>query len=90
MIECWYAQQGDYPPARDQLLRDLAARAPDSLSRSGWRFVHPMSACDSGSAQRLLARLRGQREAVGCSSIRLAAHVVLHMTENSALRSAGG
>lgn len=59
MINAWYAQQGDQPPARDQVLRDLAVRAPDiaDLLRLALRALDARAkVC---SAQRLLAALRG-------------------------------
>ncbi|HEY1390923.1 MAG TPA: hypothetical protein VGF38_20475 [Ktedonobacterales bacterium] len=63
MVDNWYAEQGEYPPARDQLLRDLAARAPDLAAL----LRHALRVADGGArlraAQRLLARLRGEREA---------------------------
>ncbi len=62
MVEGWYAERGEYPPVRDHLLRNLAERAPDiaELLRQALR----MSAVGARlrAAQRLLARLRGERE----------------------------
>jgi len=63
MVESWYTERGEYPPARDQLLRDLAERAPDiaELLRQALRVA---DACARlRAAQWLLARLRGEREA---------------------------
>lgn len=63
MVECWYAERGEYPPARDQMLRDLAERAPDiaELLRLAPRM--PDVRARLRVAQRLLARLRAEREA---------------------------
>jgi hypothetical protein len=63
MVECWYAEQGEYAPARDELLRDLAERAPDiaELLRQALRM--PDVRARLRAAQRLLARLRGELEA---------------------------
>jgi hypothetical protein len=62
LVDSWYAQQREYPPARDQLLRDLALRAPDiaELMRQALRA----SAVDARLrvVRRLLLRLRGQLE----------------------------
>jgi hypothetical protein len=65
MVECWYAERGEYPPARDQLLHNLAARAPDiaELLRQALRM--PDVRVRLRAAQRLLARLRGERESAG-------------------------
>ena len=63
MVECWYAQRGEHSPACDQLLRDLAERAPDiaGLLRQAPRM--PDVSARLRAAQRLLARLRGELEA---------------------------
>ena len=62
MVESWYAQRGEYPPARGQLLRGLAERAPDiaKLLRQALRM--PDVRARHRAAQRLLARLRGELE----------------------------
>jgi hypothetical protein len=63
MVEGWYAERGEHPPARDHLLRDLAERAPDiaELLRQALRM--PDVRARLQAAQRLLARLRGELEA---------------------------
>ncbi|HKW22810.1 MAG TPA: hypothetical protein VJO13_15595 [Ktedonobacterales bacterium] len=63
MVESWYAERGEYPPARDQLLGHLAERAPDiaELVRQALRM--PDVHARLRASQRLLARLRGELEA---------------------------
>jgi len=63
MVDNWYAEQGEYPPAREHLLSDLAARAPDlsELLRQALRVSDAQARVRA--AQWLLARLRGEREA---------------------------
>ena len=63
MVDNWYAERGEYPPARDQLPRELAARAPDiaELLRQALRMADVHARLRA--AQRLLARLRGELEA---------------------------
>jgi hypothetical protein len=63
MIDGWFAERGEYPPARDQLLSDLAMRAPDiaDLLRQALRLADARARLRA--AQRLLAGLRGQSEA---------------------------
>ena len=63
MVDSWYAERGEHPPARDQLLSDLAERAPDiaKLLRQAQRM--PDVRARLRAAQGLLARLRGEREA---------------------------
>ncbi|HEX6541934.1 MAG TPA: hypothetical protein VF040_09290 [Ktedonobacterales bacterium] len=62
MVDAWYAQQGEYPPARDQMLRDLAERVPEiaDVLRQALRVADARARVHS--AQRLLALLRGQDE----------------------------
>lgn len=62
MVESWYAQRGEYPPARDQLLRDLAERAPDIAELLRQALHMPDVRARLRAAQRLLARLRGELE----------------------------
>jgi hypothetical protein len=63
MVDNWYAEQGEYPPVRDHLLHDLAECAPDiaEVLRQAQRI--PDVRARLRAAQRLLARLRGEREA---------------------------
>ncbi|HET8907623.1 MAG TPA: hypothetical protein VFN11_11730 [Ktedonobacterales bacterium] len=58
MIDAWYARQGDYLPARDQVLRDLGERAPHVAEHL--RLALRASNADARvhSAQQLLALLR--------------------------------
>ena len=62
MVDNWYAERGEYPPARDQLLRDLAARAPDIAELLRQALRTPDVRAQLRAAQRLLARLRGELE----------------------------
>ncbi|HKW22070.1 MAG TPA: hypothetical protein VJO13_11875, partial [Ktedonobacterales bacterium] len=63
MVESWYAERGEYSPARDQLLRDLAERAPD-IAELLCQALHVADArARLRAAQQLLAALRGEREA---------------------------
>lgn len=64
MIDIWYAQQGNYRPARDQVIGDLAARAPQvaELLRLAVRALDARARVIA--AQRLLAALRNQAVAV--------------------------
>lgn len=64
MVDEWYAQRGEYPPARDHLLRDLAERAPDIAELLRLALRMPDVRARLRAAQRLLARLRGELEAV--------------------------
>lgn len=63
MVECWYAERGEYPPASDQLLHDLAERAPDIADLLRQASHMPDVGMRLRAAQRLLARLRGELEA---------------------------
>ena len=63
MVDEWYAQRGEYPPARDHLLRDLAERAPDIAEQLRQALRMPDVRARLRAAQRLLARLRGELEA---------------------------
>jgi hypothetical protein len=63
MVEAWYAQQGVYPPARDQMLRDLAEREPDIAASLRQALRAPDARARMRSAQHLLAVLRGQADA---------------------------
>ena len=58
MLDAWYARQGVYPPARDQLLRDLAERAPAIAESLRLALRAPDAPARILAAQRLLARLR--------------------------------
>lgn len=58
MLDAWYAQRGVYPPARDQLLRDLAERAPTVAESLRLALRAPDAQSRILAAQRLLARLR--------------------------------
>jgi hypothetical protein len=62
MINAWYARQGNYPPARDQVLRDLGERAPHVAEQL--RLALRASNADARirSAQQLLALLREDAE----------------------------
>ena len=63
MAESWYAERGEYPPARDQLLRDLAERAPDIAEPLRQASLVPDVRARLWAAQWVLARLRGELEA---------------------------
>jgi len=63
MVDNWYAQRGEYPPARDHLLRDMAARAPDLAELLRQALCMADIRARLRAAQRLLARLRGELEA---------------------------
>ena len=63
MIDAWYAQQGDYPPARDQVVGDLAARAPVVAEALRLALHASDVRARVRSAQHLLAVLRAQIEA---------------------------
>ncbi len=65
MVDEWYAQRGEYPPACGQLLHDLAARAPDIAELLRQASHMPDVRARLRAAQRLLARLRGEVEAAG-------------------------
>ena len=58
MLNAWYARQGVYPPARDQLLRDLAERAPAIAESLRLALRAPDACARLVAAQRLLAHLR--------------------------------
>jgi hypothetical protein len=62
MVDAWYAQQGAHPPARDQMLRDLAERAPDVAESLRQALRAPDARARIRSAQWLLAVLRGQAD----------------------------
>jgi hypothetical protein len=58
MIHEWYAQQGHHPPASDQILRDLAERAP-ALAEQLRVAVRAVDVRERlRSAERLLGMLR--------------------------------
>ncbi len=59
MAEGWYAERGMYPPARAQLLRDLAARAPAIADLLRQALHAPDARARHRAAERLLAELRG-------------------------------
>ena len=63
MVECWYAEQGEYAPACDELLRDLAERAPDIADLLRQAPHVPDVGARLRAAQWLFARLRGELEA---------------------------
>lgn len=65
MIDAWYAQRGDYPPARDQVVSDLAARAPEVAEALRLALHASDVRARIRSAQHLLAVLRGRVEVVG-------------------------
>ena len=58
MLDVWYARQGVYPPVRDQLLRDLAERAPAVAESLRLALRAPDAPSRVLAAQRLLACLR--------------------------------
>ena len=62
LIDAWYGRQGDYPPARDQLLRDLAERAPDVAESLRLALRASGSHERVAAAKHLLACARGQAE----------------------------
>ena len=62
MVEAWYAQQGEYPPARDQMLRDLAERAPHIADALRLALRAPDARARVRSAERLLAVARSQEK----------------------------
>jgi hypothetical protein len=59
MMDAWYARQSVYPPARDQLLRDLAERAPAIAESLRLALRAPDAQSRVLAAQRLLAQIRG-------------------------------
>ena len=62
LINAWYWRQGDYPPARDQVLHDLAARAPDVAESLRLALRAGDAHQRLAAARRLLACVRGQAE----------------------------
>ncbi|MGE5335780.1 MAG: hypothetical protein ACM3N4_13840 [Nitrososphaerota archaeon] len=60
LLNVWYAQQGAYPPARDQMLRDLGERAPDIAEHLRLALRAPDAYARIHAAQRLLDVLRGE------------------------------
>ena len=63
MMDAWYGRQGAYPPPRDQLLRDLAERAPDVAASLRLALRAPDAPACMRAAQGLLAALRGPAKA---------------------------
>jgi hypothetical protein len=68
MMDAWYGLRGLYPPARDQLLRDVSERAPELAER----LRQALRAADAPErvhlARRLLAALRGDAEIVAVAA----------------------